>query len=93
MFWTEVAECRRPCGAGRGTGGGSPVWLLVRRRLAVSWGLGHEEPLCTSGFCGCKPTLANFSQEGLYRKEMVASNRKFSEPNLLKIAIRNKWWS
>ena len=33
---------------GRGTGGGSPMWLQVRRvgrRLAVSWGLDHEEPL------------------------------------------------
>lgn len=40
------------------------MWLQVRRRLAVSWGLGYEEPLCTSGFFGCKPTLANFSQEG-----------------------------
>lgn len=49
---------------GRGTGGGSPMWLQVRRvgrRLAVSWGLDHEKPLCTSGFFGCKPTLANFS--------------------------------
>ena len=33
------------------------------RRLPGSRRLDHEEPLCTSGFFGCKPTLANFSQE------------------------------
>lgn len=65
-------------GVGRGAGVWSPVWLLVRRAGGEAhglWGLDQldqEEPLGTLGFFGCKPTLSNFSQEGHYRKEMVA---------------------
>lgn len=59
----------------------------------MSWGLGYEEPLCTSGFFGYRsPLWLTLAKKGTYRKETVASNRKFSEPSLLKIPIRNKWW-
>lgn len=47
--------------------------------------------LCVhQGSVAASPPWLTSAKKGTYRKEIVASNRKFSEPNLLKIAIRNK---
>lgn len=73
----EAAQCG--CKSG---GGWQCLGAWVMKSLCVRQGSLAASPLwLTSG------------KKGTYRKEMVASNRKFSEPSLPKIPIRNKWWS